>query len=130
VHSILGQVYLSKGNLPDAIRELELADSLSPHTMRNMALLGATYALAGRRAEARKLLDALISLSKKRYIAPAYMAIPCIGLGQKDQAFDWLEKAYDDRSDWMVLLQTDPVFDPIRSDPRFRNLLHKVGVQP
>jgi len=130
VHSILGQVYLSKGNLPDAIRELELADSLSPHTMRNMALLGATYALAGRRAEARKLLDELISLSKKRYIAPAYMAIPCIGLGQKDQAFDWLEKAYDDRSDWMVLLQTDPVFDPIRSDPRFRNLLHKVGVQP
>jgi serine/threonine protein kinase/Tfp pilus assembly protein PilF len=130
VHSILGQVYLSKGNLPDAIRELELADSLSPHTMRNMALLGDAYALAGRRAEARKLLDELISLSKKRYIAPAYMAIPCIGLGQKDQAFDWLEKAYDDRSDWMVLLQTDPVFDPIRSDPRFRNLLHKVGVQP
>ncbi|HEY6264249.1 MAG TPA: protein kinase [Candidatus Acidoferrum sp.] len=130
VHSILGQVYLSKGNLPDAIHELELAASLSPHTMRNMALLGDAYALAGRRAEARKLLDELISISKQRYVAPAYMAIPCIGLGQKDQAFDWLEKAYDDRSDWMVLLQTDPVFDPIRSDPRFQNLLRKVGVQP
>jgi len=130
VHSILGQTYLAKGNLPDAMRELELADSLSPHTMRNMALLGDAYALAGRRAEARKLLEDLISLSRNRYISPIYMAIPCIGLGQKDQAFDWLEKAYDDRSDWMVLLQTDPVFDPIRSDPRFQNLLHKVGIQP
>jgi len=130
VHSILGQTYLAKGNLPDAIRELELADSLSLHTMRNMALLGDAYALAGRRAEARKLLADMISLSKTRYISPVYMAIPCIGLGQYDQAFDWLAKAYDDRSDWMVLLQTDPVFDPIRSDPRFQNLLHKVGIQP
>jgi eukaryotic-like serine/threonine-protein kinase len=129
-HSALGQTYLAKGNLPDAIRELELADSLSPHTMRNMALLGDAYALAGRRAEARKLLEELTSLSRKRYISPVYMAIPCIGLGQKDQAFDWLEKAYDDRSDWMVLLQTDPVFDPIRSDPRFQNLQHKVGILP
>jgi eukaryotic-like serine/threonine-protein kinase len=129
-HSALGQTYLAKGNLPDAIRELELADTLSPHTMRNMALLGAAYALAGRPVEARKLLQELISLSKKRYISPVYMAIPCIGLGQKDQAFEWLEKAYDDRSDWMVLLQTEPVFDPIRSEARFQNLLRKVGSRP
>jgi serine/threonine protein kinase/tetratricopeptide (TPR) repeat protein len=129
VHSILGQTYLAKGNLPDAIRELELADSLSPHTIRNMALLGDAYALAGRRVQTRKLLAELISLTGKRYISPAYMAIPCIGLGQKDRALDWLEKAYDDRSDWMVLLQTEPVFDPLRSDPRFQELLHKVGVQ-
>jgi hypothetical protein len=80
--------------------------------------------------EARKLLQELISLSKKRYISPVYMAIPCIGLGQKDQAFEWLEKAYDDRSDWMVLLQTEPVFDPIRSEARFQNLLRKVGSRP
>jgi eukaryotic-like serine/threonine-protein kinase len=129
-HSALGQTYLAKGNLPDAIRELELADTLSPHTMRNMALLGAAYALAGRPVEARKLLQELISLSKKRYISPVYMAIPCIGLGQKDQAFEWLEKAYDDRSDWMVLLQTEPVFDSIRSEARFQNLLRKVGSRP
>jgi eukaryotic-like serine/threonine-protein kinase len=129
-HAALGQTYLAKGNLPDAIRELELADTLSPHTMRNMALLSAAYALAGRRVEARKLLADLISLSKSRYISPVYMAISCIALGQKDEAFDWLEKAYDDRSDWMVLLQTEPMFDPIRADPRFQNLLHKVGIQP
>jgi serine/threonine-protein kinase len=129
-HSILGQTYLAKGELADAIRELELADSLSPHTMRNMALLGDAYALAGRRTEARKLLEELILLSKKRYISPAYMAIPSIGLGQKDQAFEWLDRAYDDRSDWMVLLRTEPVFDPIRSDARFQNLLRKVGSRP
>jgi eukaryotic-like serine/threonine-protein kinase len=129
-HSILGQAYLAKGSLADAIRELELAGSLSPHTMRNMALLGDAYAIAGRRAEARQLLQELVLLSKKRYISAVYMAIPCIGLGQEDQAFEWLEKAYDDRSDWMVLLQTEPVFDPIRSAARFQNLLRRVGSRP
>jgi eukaryotic-like serine/threonine-protein kinase len=129
VHSTLGQSYLAKVQLPDAIHELELARSLSPEATRNMALLANAYALGGRSAESRRLLQELISLSRKRYISPVYMAIVSIGLGEKDQAFAWLEKAYADRSDWMVLLQTEPLFDPVRSDPRFQDLLRRIGVR-
>ena len=129
VHSTLGQTYLAKGDVTDAIRELELARSLSPETTRNIALLGDAYAIVSRRDEARQILEQLVSQSGKRYISPIYMGIVCIGLGQKDQAFNWLEKAYEERSDWMVLLRTEPVFDPVRSDPRFQDLLHRVSVR-
>ena len=129
VHSILGQTYLAKGDVTDAIRELELARSLSPETTRNFAFLGDAYAIVNRRDEARQILEQLASRSEKRYVPPIYMAITCIGLGEKDQAFNWIEKAYADRSDWMVLLRTEPVFDPIRSDPRFQDLLRRVGVR-
>lgn len=126
VHSSLGQTYLAKGDFGEAIQELEWARRLSPESTRNMALLADSYALAGRNAEARKLLNELIALSRRRYVSPAYMGIVCIGLGQRGQALDWLEKAYADHSDWMTLLETEPVFDRLRSEPRFQELLSKI----
>ncbi len=126
VHSSLGQTYLAKGDFGEAIKELEWALRLSPESTRNMALLADSYALAGRSAEARKLLNELIVLSRRRYVSPAYMGIVCIGLGQRGQALDWLEKAYADHSDWMTLLETEPVFDRLRSEPRFQGLLSKI----
>jgi len=126
VHSSLGQTYLAKGEFGEAIRELEWARRLSPESTRNLALLADSYALAGRSADARKLLNELIELSRKRYVSPAYMGIVCIGLGQKGQALDWLEKAHADHSDWMTLLETEPVFDRLRSEPHFQELLSKI----
>jgi hypothetical protein len=71
----------------------------------------------------------LVSLSQKRYVSPALLAIVEIGMGNKDRAFDWLDKACGDRSDWMIFLDTDPLFDPLRADSRFRSLLRRVGFQ-
>jgi len=128
-HSILGQTYLAMGRTADATAELEKARSLPPESVRTRSMLGRAYAVAGRRAEAQRLVEELLSLSRKRYVPPVYMAIIYIGLGEKEKAFTWLEKAYADRSDWMTLLNTEPLFDPLRSDPRFQDLLRRVGLQ-
>jgi len=125
---MLGQTHLAMGRNAEATAEFVKATSLSPESVRNISMLGRAYAVAGRRAEAQRLVEELSSLSRKRYVPPVYRAIIYIGLGEKDKAFTWLEKAYADRSDWMTLLNTDPLFDPLRSDPRFQDLLRRVGL--
>ena len=128
IHSILGQTYLAMGRTAEATAEFVKARSLSPESARNISMLGRAYAVAGRRAEARQLVEEMCALSRKRYVSPAFIAIVYVGLGEKDNALTWLEKAYADRSDWMTLLN-EPLFDPLRSDPRFRDLLRRVGLQ-
>jgi len=86
------------------------------------------YSLAGRHDEARKLLGELEALSKRKYVPPFFIAAVYIGLGEKDRAFEWLEKVYQERSPNLVNLKVQPLFDPIRSDPRFVNLLQRVGL--
>jgi Flp pilus assembly protein TadD len=113
----------------EATSEFESALLLSPGNIRVSAMLGLAYAKTGRRAEARGLVDKMLSISRKRYVSPALIAIIHIGLGDKNKAFDWLDKACTDRSDWMIFLKTDPLFDPLRADPRFLNLLRRVGFQ-
>jgi Flp pilus assembly protein TadD len=126
---MLGQTYLAMGRMPEATSEFEKANSLSPENVRVSSMLGLAYAKTGRQAEARRLVEEMLSLSRKRYVSPALIAIVQIGLGEKDKAFDWLNKACLDRSDWMIFLNTDPLFDPLRADPRFRDLLTRVGFQ-
>jgi TolB-like protein/Flp pilus assembly protein TadD/predicted Ser/Thr protein kinase len=128
-HLTLGQTYLAMGRMAEATSEFEKAKSLSPENVRVSSMLGLAYAKTGRREEARRLVDEMLSLSRKRYVSPALIAMIQIGLGEKDKAFDWLEKAYTDRSDWMIFLKTDPLFDPLRTDSRFRDLLRRVGFQ-
>ncbi len=126
-HAILGQTYLVMSRLDEAIRELERASVLLPDTPRNLGVLGDAYARAGRRSEALKLVKKLSGFSRKRYVPPVYSAMIYMGLGDKPQAFAFLEQAYVDRSDWIVQLKTDPEFDLLRTDPRFRGLLRRVG---
>jgi serine/threonine protein kinase/Tfp pilus assembly protein PilF len=128
-HLMLGQTYLAMGRMPEATSEFEKANSLSPENVRVSSMLGLAYAKTGRLAEARKLVEEMLSLSRKRYVSPALIAIVQIGLGENDKAFDWLNKACLDRSDWMIFLNTDPLFDPLRADPRFHDLLTRVGFQ-
>jgi tetratricopeptide (TPR) repeat protein len=128
-HISLGLVYESKGEPDSAIAEFQKARQLddSPEIL---AYLGRTYALAGRRREAEKVIAELQEISKKRYVSPYDIAIIYAGLGQKDQALEWLRKAYESRAEGMCNLKTDPRLNDLRSDPRFQELLRLMNFPP
>jgi tetratricopeptide (TPR) repeat protein len=87
-----------------------------------------SYGLAGRKAEANKILNELLELNRHRYVTPPALANVYIGLGEKDQAFFWLEKAYQDRSNYLAYLKVFPGCDSLRSDRRFDDLLRRLGL--
>jgi len=127
-HQLLGGTYLRKGMYDEAISELRKAKDLSPGGTFALAILGCTYAQAGQKAEALKVLDQLKQLARQRYIPAYHFAIVFVGLGEKQQAFEWLAKAYDERSDNLTLLKVEPVYDRLRSDPRFQDLVRRIGL--
>lgn len=92
--------------------------------------LGRALALAGRRVEAAAVLAELQERSKRSYVAPFHIAMVYIGLDDKDKAFAWLEKAYEARSWYMTWLKVVPELDSLRSDPRYVDLLRRVGFTP
>ena len=115
----------------EGIAEFEKALAISPDNPRALSRLGYAYAVAGRRAEAQKVLDQLNELSKQKYVPQVQVALVYAGLGDKDHAFESLQKAYEDRSIGTVLaLKVDPACDPLRSDPRFADLLRRMNLQP
>jgi TolB-like protein/Tfp pilus assembly protein PilF len=124
-YGVIGEAYTQQGMYQEAIAELQKATSLSPGP-EGLALLGYTYALAGHRSEARKVLNKLKGLSSRRYIEPASIAIIHTGLGEREQAFEWLEKAYEHRNELLVMIKVDPRLDALRSDARFTDLLRRV----
>ena len=89
-----------------------------------------SFALSGNREKARQALADLRELSKRRYVSPFETAVIYTGLGDKDRALEWLEKAYEDRSFGLTRLKVDPRFDPLRADPRFAGLLRRMGLEP
>jgi DNA-binding winged helix-turn-helix (wHTH) protein/TolB-like protein/Flp pilus assembly protein TadD len=124
----LGMVYVAQGDFGRAIREFKEARRLSaPDPSYLDGLLGYAEGLSGDKAGARKLLSELTERSRREYV-PAYsMALVCIGLGDRESALGWLEHAYANHSTYMVYIKTDPLLDPIRPDPRYDQLLHKMG---
>ena len=120
----LGRSYVQMGKYPEAIAAFEKAITLSGNREGKPALAHA-YALAGRTEQARQILDDLKNDDSGRYIASPMIARVHLGLGEIDQAMEWLEKGYEERSNWMSFLKVDPVWDPLRKDVRFRNLLEK-----
>jgi serine/threonine protein kinase/Tfp pilus assembly protein PilF len=95
-----------------------------------MHALGRSYAFSGRRDDALRIIDELIELSKKRYVCAYFPALIYAALNDLDQTFKWLEKAFQERGWWMVVFNVDPRLDSLRSDPRFINLVHRVGLTP
>ena len=91
-----------------------------------VALLGHAYAAANQRTEAEGILRQLTAASKTRYVPPYPTAVIYAGLGQKDEAFAWLEKAFDERDSWLDYVGLDPRLDGLRSDPRFLELLRRL----
>ncbi len=128
-HHFLGYVYVRKGAFTEAIAEFQRAISLSPNLTQYKAGLGHAYARAGKSAEARKLLSELKEESKRRYVSWSDFAAIYAGLGEKDQAFACLEKAYEQRDTKLVTRGSlNPLLDPLRSDPRFADLLRRIGL--
>ena len=127
-HVYLGRAYQQKPALPEAIAEFKKALDISEGDTNELAALGQAYAVAHQESEARKILDQLKERSQQTYVQPMWLAVIHAALGEKDQAFDWMQKAYDDRSTWLVYLKVDPLFDPLRADPRFADFLRRVGL--
>jgi tetratricopeptide (TPR) repeat protein len=94
------------------------------------ANLAHAYAVSGNREAAQKIITELEEQSKSNYVAAFDIALIHAGLGEKDQAFAWLEKAYEERSPDLVTLRTEPRFDNLRSDRRFTDLARRVGLSP
>ena len=127
-HWALGRAYTQKGMYEQAIAAFQKAIPLSGDSPDEPAMLARVYALSGRKAEARKILDDLKKRSNRSYVAQTVMASIYAALGEKDQAFVWLDKAYDEHDAILVQLRVEPMFDQLRSDPRFTVLLKRVGL--
>ena len=124
----LGRAYEQKGKLPEAIAEFQSALELDKNT-EIWSGLGHAYAVSGKRAEAQKVLDHLKELSAHSYVSPYSSAVIYAGLGEKDQAFAWLERAYQERPYFMaVYLTTDARLDSLHADPRFAELRRRGGL--
>ncbi len=95
-----------------------------------LALIGNAHARAGDRQAALRTLEELTAASKRRYVPSFHIAIVHTGLGDKDQAFAWLDRAYEERSHFLVDLKFNPILDPLRPDLRFADLLRRVGLPP
>ncbi len=129
-HLYLGYVYEQKGVFPEAVAELQQALSGSGDGPRYVSALGHAYAISGQRRMAEESLARLQEQAKQRYVAPYDMAEIHVGLGEKEQALKYLEKAYADHSVWMLFLRYDPRFDAIRGDPRYQDILRRMHLTP
>jgi len=118
--------YLAKSSPREAISKLEAAQQLAGYDPYLEGLLGYAQARSGNAAAARKILEELTSRSGTQYVPAFSIALVYIGLGDREHAFEWLEKSYQDHSTFMVYAKTDPLLDPLRSDPRFTALLHQM----
>ncbi|MCI0402423.1 MAG: protein kinase [Acidobacteria bacterium] len=123
----LGRAYKQKGMYEAAIAEFRRALALSADNLDARAGLGQAYALSGNKLGAKNVLAQFEQMSKKRYVPAYYVAEVYVALGEKEAAFRWLEKAYEERSDWLVFIKVEPRLDPLRGDPRFADLVRRMN---
>jgi len=123
-----GRVYQQKGMYPQAIADFLRAYALSGGIPMTVMALGSAYALSGDRTQARRQLSKLEELSRRRYLSAVYPMAVCAMLGDNEQAFKWLQKAYNDRSNYLVYLSKEPGMESFQSDPRFTSIMSQIGV--
>jgi TolB-like protein len=128
LHFIAGRAYMRLNEHARAIAHLKQARKETGEMPLMDAALGLAYAVSGKKAETMKLAEAFKAAAKKRYIPPTYFGMLFAGLGDKDKAMMWLEKAYDDRADGLTWLNVEPMLDEVRSDPRFQDLIRRIGL--
>jgi TolB-like protein/Tfp pilus assembly protein PilF len=129
-HFSLGLAYEQKGMFDQATAEFLKAAANDSDQAPSLLFLGHVYGVSGKREEARSALEKLLELSRQRYVDPFYFGMVHLGLGETTKAFEFFEKAYHDRSEELLLLKVDPRFDGVRSDPRYRSLVRRIGLPP
>jgi TolB-like protein/tetratricopeptide (TPR) repeat protein len=122
-HIWFGRPYLEKGMYDQAISELETAVRLSGEGTLALAMLGHGLASAGRKEDSQKILDQLLERSKTKYVPSYWVAVVYNGLKDKEQVLNWLGKAFEERSSWLVWCNVEPRFDWLRDDPGFSSLM-------
>lgn len=125
----LGSAYRQKKMYREALDSFSQGRRLSGDHPAMIALYGHTLAVSGDAAGARKALAELQHVAQSRYVSSLYFAAVYMGLGEKSTALDWLDRAYQERNDRLVYLGVDPMADPLRSEPRFTELLRKIGIR-
>ncbi len=127
-HYFLALSYLEIGSHREAIAEIEQAIRLSDENPVFVGALGFALAKSGDEQAALHMLDKLEERSRQGYVPAFSRALVHIGMRRSDQAFEELDRAFDERSSWLVSLNVEPLFDPIRDDPRFCDLVGRVGL--
>jgi TolB-like protein/Tfp pilus assembly protein PilF len=125
-HWYIGLVKEQQGVFTEALDALKRGDELLKDNFVVKADLAHALAVSGRKADAAEALRNLLSMSRTRYVNPFEIGLVHIGLGLSDEAFQWLNRAYEERSDLLVYLRIDPRLDPIRSDPRFQEIVRRM----
>jgi serine/threonine-protein kinase len=128
-HMVLGSVYTDKKMYDAALAEFQRALPLTEDKSYIKSAIGITYAAAGKKAEARRMLDELQLQAATSYVSPIDLTGLQLALGEKDQAFVSLERAYQERSNLLAFLKVDPIYDSVRADQRFLDLQRRVGLQ-
>jgi len=129
-HWFLGWSYLAQHRYEAAIDEFKQAKSLSGESTGMRIELAHAYAVSGRRREAQRMMGELMEQAKQSYVSPYGIAMIHVGLGEKDQALAWLQRAYQERTWDLVYLKVDPKLDSLRTDPRLTDLLRQLGLSP
>ena len=114
----------------EALAEYEKYSALSRGSPPALAFVGYAHGRLGERSQALRVLEGLRAASKQRYVPAFCFAVVYVGLGENEQALAWLERAYEQRTVSLAYLNVMATWDPLRSDPRFRDLLHRVGLSP
>ena len=125
-----GRPFLQKRMYREAIAELNHAVALSGSSTISLAMLGHAYAASGDKKEAEKISEKLRERSRHQYVPSYWIAMLRIGFGDKDESFTWLERAFQERSSWLVWAGVEPRFDTLRSDQRFGLLMAKMKLKP
>ena len=125
---ILGLLLRKMGRYELAIAEGQKGVKLSSGSSLMSAALAQTFAAAGNEPQAIQILDDLTKLTKQKYVAPYFLAGIHIGLGEDERAMEYLEKSYEEHSHWLIYLHLDPSMDGLRSNPRFQDLVRRVGL--
>jgi TolB-like protein/tetratricopeptide (TPR) repeat protein len=128
-YMVLGQVYLGMHRFEESVSALRHAVDISGEFPLMLGWLGLALGLGGHTVEARRVLERLLAIARQRFVLPTSLAWVHLGLGEVDNAFAWMERAVDRNDGWVPALKSYPFLDPLRADPRFHALLHKLNLE-